>query len=269
MSKFLIRNPQGFPFGMSAITHIGEAEHDTGIQFGILKLRSGEECDVTSSLESAHLLIQGQCEFIHDTTRKVAERHSCFDQDPHALHRARNNTATIRAISDCEFAVFAVQNSNDFPTQVFDTSNMLESEKRGKGLLNDTAYRIVRTLFDLRNRPQSLLVLGEVINAPGRWSSYPPHHHAQPEIYHYRFTEKHGYGHAECGEDVFKVRQFDTYKILNQNDHSQTSAPGYAMYYIWAIRHLTDNPYISPEFTKEHQWTKTTEANERVWKGFF
>lgn len=269
MSTYLIRHPQGFPLGLTAITHINEAQHDTGIAFSILKLRAGEVCELTMPLESAHLLIQGKCELSHEANTRVVERLSCFDQDPYALHRAAHHPAKIKALSDCEFAVFAVHNDLEFPTIIFDVNNMMENEKRGKDVLGDTAYRLVRTIFDIRNRPFAKLVLGEVINAPGRWSSYPPHHHEQPEIYHYRFTEAQGYGHAECGDDVFKVRQFDTYKILHQNDHAQTSAPGYGMYYIWAIRHLDNNPYITPEFTEEHSWTKTKAADHRVWRGNF
>lgn len=269
MSEFLIRNTQGFPPGLTSITKIGDSQHDTGIHFGILRLRPGEEIDVASQWESAYLLISGVCEFIHDAVNKKVMRQSCFDEDPFVLHLARHNSARIRALADCEFAVSQVENASNFPTQIFDATNMIEREMRGKGLLGDTAYRIVRTVFDMRNRPLSRLVLGEVINAPGRWSSYPPHHHPQPEIYHYRFTEPQGYGHAECGDEVFKVRQFDTYKILNQNDHAQTSAPGYGMYYIWVIRHLENNPYIAPEFTQEHSWTKVKDADNRVWKGPF
>jgi len=269
MSEFLIRNPQGFAAGFTPITQIGEAVHDTGIQFGILKLSAGEEREFLSPLESAYLLIQGKCILGHDDVRKTVERRSCFDDDPTAIHCAAQQRISIKALTACEFAVAQVENSQSFATKIFCAETMLESEKRGQGLLHDTAYRIVRTIFDIRNRPEAKLVLGEVINAPGRWSSYPPHHHLQPEIYHYRFTEPQGYGHAECGEHVFKVRQFDTYKILNENDHAQTAAPGYGMYYIWVIRHLDGKPYGCPEFAEEHSWAKSTEANTRVWKGPF
>jgi 5-deoxy-D-glucuronate isomerase len=269
MSEYRIRNPQGFPHGYTAITQIGDKVHDTGIEFGILKLKNGEEYNIQCPLESAWLLINGRCKFAHDGHERIVERASCFEEDPFALHVAANNSATIIALTDCEFAVSKAINSKPFPTRIYDSQNMLESEHRGKGLLNDTAYRIVRTIFDIRNSPEAKLVLGEVITAPGRWSSYPPHHHAQPEIYHYRFTEPQGYGHAECGDDVFKVRQFDTYKILDANDHAQAAAPGYGMYYIWVIRHLDDKPYDYPEFTEEHSWTKSELANQRVWKGSF
>lgn len=269
MSPFLIRNPEGFTLGFTPITTIGEKEHDTGIHFGILKLASGEEKIINAHLESAYLLMQGQCEFYFDDKHYEAHRDSCFNDNPFALHIAANRTARIKALTNCEFAVAETPNNTNFTTEFFSETNMLESEQRGMNLLNNTAHRVVRTIFDIRNRPDAKLVLGEVINAPGRWSSYPPHHHPQPEIYHYRFTEPQGYGHAECGDEVFKVRQFDTYKILNENDHSQTAAPGYGMYYIWVIRHLDGLPYTVPEFTQEHNWTRTDEANSRVWQGTF
>jgi 5-dehydro-2-deoxygluconokinase len=267
MSDYLIRSPNGFLTGYNAITHIGEVTHDTGINFGILKLTENEEYNIHSDYESAYLLIQGKCLFIHDAIEQTVERHSIFDEDPFTLHVAAKKIAKIKALTDCEFAVSAVINKNDFATQIYDSTNMLESEHRGKDLLDDTAYRIVRTIFDIRNSPHAKLVLGEVITAPGRWSSYPPHHHEQPEIYHYRFTEPQGYGHSECGDAIFKVRQYDTYKILNENDHAQTAAPGYGMYYIWIIRHFEDKPYDQPTFTPEHSWTKSIDANARVWKG--
>jgi len=54
---------------------------------------------------------------------------------------------------------------------------------------------------------------------------------------------------------VMKVRPYDTIRILDENDHSQCAAPGYAMYYIWVIRHLPGDRYTVPEFTKTHSWT--------------
>lgn len=269
MSPYLIRNSAGFPLGYTAITRHDDVEHNTGINFGILKLAANQEIQISSPLESAYLLLQGECEFQHDTTTLTVKRESYFDEDPFALHCPPHAKARIKALTDCEFAVSETANSNTFPTQIYTPDNMLESEHRGKGLLNDTAYRIVRTIFDTRNNPLSKLVLGEVITAPGRWSSYPPHHHQQPEIYHYRFTEPQGFGMSECGEQVFKVRQFDTYKIVDENDHAQAAAPGYGMYYIWVIRHLDATPYVMPTFTAEHEWARTSAANNRVWQGKF
>ena len=48
--------------------------------------------------------------------------------------------------------------------------------------MREASTRIVRTIFDLSNATDAKLVLGEVISYPGKWSSYPPHHHPQPEV---------------------------------------------------------------------------------------
>jgi 5-deoxy-glucuronate isomerase len=122
-------------------------------------------------------------------------------------------------------------------------------------LVQDACLRNVRLIFDRAARPEANLVVGEVVNYPGRWSSYPPHHHDQPEIYHYRFTDPRGYGHAELGDTVLKVRTGDTVFIPPGLDHAQVSAPGYGMYYLWTIRHLPGNPYTGFTFNEDHRWT--------------
>lgn len=261
----LIKHNGNYDWGYSAITHRGEQVDDTGIDFGILKLKAGECWQVDEFVETAVLLLSGKTCFNFKTHCAIAERESLFDQSPTALHVPANCPATVKAITDVECAIHSVDNDRWFEPMVFDRSNMLENDHRGMGLLNDTAYRIVRTLFDVRNRPDANLVLGEVITFPGRWSSYPPHHHAQPEIYHYRFTELQGYGHGECGDEVLKIHHGDTLKILYDNDHGQCAAPGYGMYYLWVIRHLPNNPYTVPQFRQQHDWTRHDTANERVW----
>jgi len=254
VSQHLIRHPQGFPPGYTPITRMGEREADTGISFGILRLKAGEEYRPSPELEGALLLLDGEAHWSWADQQATTQRRSLFDDDPSALHVPRGSEARVEAVSDCELAAFALQSDGEFPATLFDGRSMLESEHRGRGQLDDTAYRIVRTIFDGRNRPEAQLVLGEVVNLPGRWSSYPPHHHPQPEIYHYRFTEPEGYGHGELGDEVLKIRQHDTVKILDERDHSQVAAPGYGMFYIWAIRHLPGRPYTVPEFTEEHRW---------------
>jgi 5-deoxy-glucuronate isomerase len=101
------------------------------------------------------------------------------------------------------------------------------------------------------------------VTAPGKWSSYPPHHHPQPEIYHYRFAPRQGFGLTAIGEETHQVRHNDTVLIRDTQDHPQVSAPGYAMWYIWVIRHLDGNRYGIPTFTPEHTWVQDSGA--RIW----
>ncbi|MCP3966076.1 MAG: 5-deoxy-glucuronate isomerase [Lentisphaerae bacterium] len=267
--ELIIKNQEGFPHGYTAITSMTAANDKTGLDFGILKLTTGESYDFSTELETACLLMTGDVTFEYEGNSRHAMRSSIFDEDPVAIHFCKGTKVKVTASAESELNVTSVVNDAVFETVVFDSTNMLESERRGKGLLDDTSYRIVRTIFDIRNRPEAKLVLGEVITFPGRWSSYPPHHHPQPEIYHYRFTEPQGYGYCQLGEDIKRVRMYDSSLILDLDDHSQVAAPGYGMYYIWAIRHLDGNPYTVPEFTEDHKWTCAPDANKRVWKPGF
>jgi len=256
MSYHIKKNREGFPFGITTITKENEKKLNTGIAFSILRLKEGETHSFQSPMEAALLLMDGKIEVLG----KKMERNSLFDDPPSAVHVCRETQFQVKAITNAEIAIFETENEKTFPQTLYmplDTEN----EHRGKGLVGDASLRYVRTIFDGTNsHPDAKLVLGEVVNFPGKWSSYPPHHHPQPEIYHYRFTDPRGYGHAELGDEVFKVRPFDTIKILDELDHAQCSAPGYGMYYIWTIRHLPDNKYIVPEFTEEHRWTMEPEA---------
>ena len=122
--------------------------------------------------------------------------------------------------------------------------------------MHETSTRIVRTIFDDRNAPYANLVLGEVIGFPGKWSSYPPHHHPQPEIYYYKTNPSHGFAYAEVGEDVLKVHNNDTVFIQPGLTHPQCTPPGYALWYLWGIRHLKDNRYGTPTFVPDHLWVQ-------------
>jgi 5-deoxy-glucuronate isomerase len=245
---------QGFGEGYTPLTREGEPSLDTGVDFGIVRARQGAVREETDAKETAWLLLDGEAELGWDGDEARVGRRSLFDEPPTALHVPGGTRVRIRTSSPwSEWAVARASNPERFAPKLFRPTD-LAPEYRGLGLVQDTSLRNVRLIFDDTNRPQANLVLGEVVNFPGRWSSYPPHHHVQPEIYHYRFTLPQGYGHAELGEDVYKVRSFDTIKITDGLSHAQVSAPGYGMYYIWIVRHLAGNRYRGFRYSPEHEW---------------
>lgn len=247
----------GFNDGFTEITSTGD---DTGIALGVHKFKGGERYVDTAKSETAWLLMDGRVSIEFGGEVYEFQRRSLFDDLPICLHVSAGTEVRLTINEDSEFTVYQTANAANFSPRLYREDDV-ESEDRGKGQVGDTCWRVVRTIFGIDNRdPASELVLGEVITLPGRWSSYPPHHHAQPEIYHYRFNEPQGYGHGELGDSVLKVRQYDTVKILDLNDHAQCAAPGYAMYYSWVIRHLPDQPYTAPEFTEEHTWVMKSDA---------
>lgn len=261
MQRHITKFRKGFPYGITSVTT--DKDH-TGIGFSIIKLKKGESHSLTSTREQACLHLNGSIRIKAEDSSYENKRESLFDEPPFAVHACKDTPMHLEALSECEVARFETPNEKKFPVSFFlplDTKD----EHRGKGLVDEASLRFVRTIFDgAGSHPNAELVLGEVVNFPGRWSSYPPHHHPQPEIYHYRFTKPQGYGHAELGDDVFKVRAFDTLKILDGLDHAQCSAPGYGMYYIWVIRHLPGNRYTTPTFADEHRWTM--DKNEDFWR---
>ena len=251
----------GFPAGLTQITRFDEAVDNTGIAMGVLKLAAGEAYEITTSHEMAWLLMKGDVAIAADDREVTFQRGSLFDESASCLHIPAGTKLRLQAVTETEFTHYGTNNTKTFDIRIYTPENV-PNEHRGKGQVGGTCLRFVRTIFDGTNSDSNAeLVLGEVITMPGRWSSYPPHHHPQPEIYHYRFTRPQGYGHAELGEDVLKVKQNDTVKIFDGNDHSQTAAPGYGMYYSWVIRHLPDQPYTVPDFTEEHIWTMDPDAD--------
>lgn len=261
MALHLKEHRAGFSSGYTPITRFDEAEHDTGIAHGVLRLSPGEVVDETASSEKAWLLMSGAVRWSVDDEAPVrCARASLFDEGPSALHVAAGTRVKLVAEGDVELTVYAVKNDKPFPAALH-LADDVENEPRGKGTVGDACLRVVRTIFDGSNTHEnSDMVLGEVVTLPGRWSSYPPHHHPQPEIYHYRFTRSEGYGHAELGDDVLKIRSHDSVKIFPPHTHAQCAAPGYGMYYSWVIRHLPGDRYTVPTFEPEHDWTRDPAA---------
>jgi 5-deoxy-glucuronate isomerase len=136
-----------------------------------------------------------------------------------------------------------------------------EQEVRTAGAGNWS--RSIRTILG-PDSDAGRLVLGETINPPGNWSSYPPHKHdrqapptevALEEVYYYRFKPEGGFGiqliYDDRHEHAQIVRDGDVVAIPS-GYHPVVAAPGYALYYLWVMagegREL--RPFVDPR----HAW---------------
>lgn len=209
----------------------------------VKKFNADEEITLyDENCETAFLLLQGDADISWNGETKNMFRESPFKKAAYCLHVPKETEVKIKANAETEILIQQTDNDIIF-TPVFYTPDMILYQEFGKGQWDGAGYRIVSTVFDPDNAPYSNMVLGEVYNQPGRWSSYPPHHHPQPEVYYYQFDEPNGFGAAFIGEDVFKSVQGSAAYITDGNDHQQVVAPGYEMCYIWMIRHLPDDPW--------------------------
>lgn len=220
-------------------------------------------CCQFSDLERAFLLVEGHVVFRWEGHTIEAKRISCFDEDPVCLHVPMGVEVIIDSIDRTELIFQGVKNQNAF-TPRFLSQKDCKSEQFGKDTLSNTSIRVVRTIIDDSIAPYSNLVLGEVINLPGRWSSYPPHHHIQPEVYMYRFLPKQGFGFSCEGEQVYKVRSGDSVVLEGGKVHPQTSAPGYAMYYVWMIPHTPKRWIKDRAFLNQDLWL--LEDHPNIWE---
>jgi 5-deoxy-glucuronate isomerase len=131
---------------------------------------------------------------------------------------------------------------------------------------NDNWSRTIRTVLgpgDAAGR----LVVGETINPPGNWSSYPPHKHdrqappeevALEEVYFYRFKPEGGFGvqllYDDRAERAQIVRDGDVVAIPS-GYHPVVAAPGYALYYLWVM--AGEGRELMPYFDPRHAWVQT------------
>ncbi|MCX5773889.1 MAG: 5-deoxy-glucuronate isomerase, partial [Fusobacteria bacterium] len=228
-----VQNYKKFQNGYNLIV---SEDSDMNVEFGILAMEKNKKVTVEShENEIVVLLVQGNVEFIIENNSYLAKRSNCFDDLPSALHVPRGCVFEIISAAESECIVVKKRNSKKFPIKFYSTVT-IQTGTFGDGILNNTAKRDVRIVFDFFNAPYSKFVIGELVTYPGRWSSYPPHSHPHPEIYYYRFSKEQGFGCSIIGDEAYVVRDRSVALIKggeNAPTHPQVAAPGYAMYYCW------------------------------------
>ena len=125
--------------------------------------------------------------------------------------------------------------------------------------------RNIRTILGPEHAA-SRLIVGETINPPGNWSSYPPHKHdreAPPqevrlqEVYFYKVDPPGGFGiqllYDAAGEEALIVRDGDAVRIRS-GYHPVVAAAGYSLYYLWVM--AGDGRRMIPYFDPAHAWVQ-------------
>ena len=182
-----------------------------------------------------------------------------------SLGIVKGTKITLTAHSHSELYMQDTLNEKDYEPVMYTPETVQTQHAGSKGELMGAMEREIKTFFDYDNAPFSNMVLGEVLNRPGKWSSYPPHHHPQPEVYFYRFDYPHGFGAGFANGDVYKTEQ-NGCAVINHGFHSQVVAPGYAMCYAWGIRHLEGDPWLKTRIDdKEHEWLWKPDANDHIY----
>ena len=248
--------------------YIDAAADDMGTQMdvGLLVLEPGDTYRIEEvEKECAVLLFSGDVTFGWNGEAVRGARPDCFRYEAYCLLAPRKTPITLTAHAHSELYIQKTVNDRDY-TPVLYTPETVQTQHAGaNGELMGCMRREIKTFFDYDNMPESNMVLGEVLNFPGKWSSYPPHHHPQPEVYFYRFDHPQGFGAGFANGEIYKTGH-NGLAVITSGFHSQTAAPGYAMCYAWGIRHLDGDPWLKTRIDdKEHDWLWKPDANDHIY----
>lgn len=224
-------------------------KNDMGLkitEFGLIKLRSGEEYTAANGAnETALIVLGGRCQVQGAGFKfeEVGARKDVFAGLPHAVYLPPQSKYTIKALADLEIAW------TESPSQLAAKPRHIEpgqvkSVAIGKSNYTREARMIIYEDFECGH-----FIIGEAIVPPGNWASYPPHRHDfdnlpeevdMEEIYFFRFNPEQGFGIQKIYTDDRSIDE--TYTIQNNDTvgipagyHPVVCAPGYTMYYLWIM----------------------------------
>lgn len=251
-------------------TYIDRSVDDMGtmMDVGLLVMEKGDSYVIDEpKKESAVLLFAGNVTFEYAGKKVEATRPDCFHYEAYCLLSPKGVKITLTAKGHCEIFIQQTDNDRDYEPVMYTPETVQVQHAGANGELMGCMRREIKTFFDYDNAPFSNMVLGEVLNFPGKWSSYPPHHHPQPEVYFYRFDYPDGFGAGFANGEIYKT-QHNGCAVINNGFHSQCAAPGYAMCYAWGIRHLDGDPWKKTRIDDpEHSWLWKADANDHIFKG--
>lgn len=251
-----LQNDKEFKNGYNSITELAGKHSKMLMDFGVLKLSEKQEFSDDAKLEKLYVLLYGEIEILCDGKTYTAKRKDYFTDEVFTLDVPMTKSVKIIGIAkDSEVIVIRTENTRDFEVKVRNSENST-FETRGQATLNGAAERIVKTMQDHRIAPESNIMLGEDVHYPGKWSGFPSHSHNQPEIYFYKFLPDNGFGLLKLGDEGVLLEHNNAILIDPDLVHPQVTAPGYAMYYLWVIRHLDGNPYLGPTMEEQHRWSE-------------
>lgn len=255
----------------SGLNPIRRANVEAGelIDFSLLFLETGNSCSGSSEdRELLLVLLSGTCTVRcgRETFESIGLRRDVFSGRPYSVFVPPGTLFEIEAQSKLEAAVLGAPSTAEGQPELIPPEQV---KGRSVGRWN---WR--RDVYDIVGHGgcTQRLIVGETINAPGAWSSYPPHKHdiQRPplevkleEIYHYRCHPAGGFGfqriYTSDGEidEVYTVKDRDTV-VIPRGYHPVVAAPGYSLYYLWVLS--GDTQLMQPYDDPAHAWVKGVET---------
>lgn len=237
------------------------------IRFGYVQLNAGEQFVLKEDekYERCIVLLKGKCTVkINDRqTEQIGFRASVFIDKAWAVYLGIQDSVFIQADIPSEFAVCSVPADEKFPAQV------ICPEKVREVVRGENAY--MRKVFDIvpPDFPAQRMIVGETLNPPANWSSFPPHKHdcergdeeaALEEIYYFRTNPSDGFGYQRIYDETKNIDiplsvKDHSVVLIPYGYHPVAAAPGYALYYLWVL--AGERRVLIPYEDPKYRWINT------------
>jgi 5-deoxy-glucuronate isomerase len=242
---------------------VPEREGDL-IGLALADLEADQSLELPGELETVVVILGGvvDVEAGGESLGLAGGRSSVFEGPGHAVYAPPGTALRLTAKGPAQLAIATAPGGEGAPAKarIIGPADQRLAEA-GKGNWS----RSVRTILGPEHAAGRLL-LGETINPPGNWSSYPPHKHdreAPPEevrleeVYLFKVNPPQGFGiqvrNDAAATEVFTVRDGEA-AVIRSGYHPVVAAPGYSLYYLWVM--AGDGRKMIPYFDPAHAWVQ-------------
>ncbi len=258
------------------------------ISVDLAELAPGEWLDLTGESERLAVVMAGSAELAVSEAREsvappertgsrtgfgidveartwgaVGGRESVFDGPGDAVYLPPQAAARLTASAGPVTLAIASAPAGSRPAG--DARVIRAASQRVASVGRDTWRRTVRTILGPEETASRLLV-GETVNPPGLWSSFPPHRHDRDtadevrleEVYLYRVRPAGGFGvqvrYESDGESEARVVRDGGVAVITSGFHPVAAAPGYELYYLWMM--AGEGRVLRPYLDPRHRWVE-------------
>ncbi|HET9077167.1 MAG TPA: 5-deoxy-glucuronate isomerase [Acidimicrobiales bacterium] len=235
------------------------------IRLDLVELADGETWAQSGAGEWAVVVLSGEVDvtLAGEDRGRAGGRKSVFDGPGHAVYAPPGCSVRLTARGPVELAAASAPVDG---RAAGEARIIGPQDQRLAEVGRDNWTRSVRTILGPEQAAGRLL-LGETINPPGNWSSYPPHRHDRQsppdevrleEVYLYKVDPAGGFGvqlrYDDTGTEEASLVRDDDAVAIRAGYHPVVAAPGYSLYYLWVM--AGDGREMIPHLDPRHAWVQ-------------